>query len=147
MTLGRCCDMHNIGRRHSEHLADIRKTSGNAKPLTKLLGHQCFLVANRNDSTIGDPLNCQEMLIGDLAATDYGHTKHSSNSLFELAEKRSHCLLHGHSRFPLQTILKLTIGVGISLPLRGAATPVENRRYLAHGPLGVFLPEPTHDGC
>jgi hypothetical protein len=54
------------------HLAQVGKALSNAKAFTQLLRHEQFPIANGQKFAIRDPMNGMHMLIGDLAAADYG---------------------------------------------------------------------------
>jgi hypothetical protein len=69
-------DVHDIRRCRAQHFPHIVEGSEDTKSLRQLSGHQRLPIARRHDLTIGDPIDCLNVLIGDLAAAHYRHANH-----------------------------------------------------------------------
>jgi hypothetical protein len=76
MALGRSGNVNDIGGGRLQHFPQIGETLANAEALAKLPGHKRFPIANGNNLTIRNTMDGLHVLIGNLAATDYGNAKH-----------------------------------------------------------------------
>jgi hypothetical protein len=110
------------------NLCQIRKTLRDPKSLSKLPGHQHFLIAECHYLASRNTADSLHVLIGDLTAADYGNTKHRSTVFrFELRQKRSHRFVQAYSWLPAQPFSKLPVRTAVPFPFRNSA---EQRRLL-----------------
>src|SRR5260370_12958980 len=75
MGLRRRRNVNYVVRNGYEHFCQIGKALRNSAALTKLLGHQRLLIAERDDPATGDAINGLHMLISNFPAARNGYTK------------------------------------------------------------------------
>ena len=68
--------MHDVHLDRLEHFARIRKARRNAEALRKLLRHQQFRIAGSDYLGMANSPYLESVLVGHLAATDYGNPDH-----------------------------------------------------------------------
>src|ERR1700730_18988903 len=75
MTLRRSRDVNDVWLSSAQELVQIVKGVRQIKPFRQLARHQRFLIADADNSGIGNPLDLRDVRVGNLAATNYADFK------------------------------------------------------------------------
>src|SRR5436190_23955275 len=78
-------DVDDVRIGFCEHFIGVRETIWNAKSFAKLPRHKHFLIAERHDRSVRNPLDRMHMLIRNFATADYADTKHFTRAFLRIA--------------------------------------------------------------